>query len=308
MTEPPGAPDPGDPVDDPTAVFTAHRALLFTIAYEMLGSAADAEDVVQDVWVRWSGAAGDPDGEQIRHPRAYLARITTRLALNRLRTLSRQREDYVGPWLPEPLLTAPDLLDNVLLTESVSMAMLVVLETLTPRERAVFLLREVFGFDHDEIGVAVGCSAAAARQTAHRAREHVRARRPRFDPDPAALESAMAGFLGALGTGDLQALMDLMAPDVVLLSDGGGKRQAARRPLHGADPVSRFLLGVVAKNDPFRVELRSVNGAPGWLVHSADGLDSVVQLVVSDGRIAQVLFVRNPDKLAGAGTEHPLAR
>ena len=320
MSAEPGGQGSGAP--DATAVFAAHRPLLFTVAYEMLGMAADAEDIVQEVWLRWADAAAGragvpeldptsttdptPTTDPIRNPRAYLVRIATRLALNRLRTLSRRREDYVGPWLPEPVVTTPDLLDDVVLAESVSLAMLVVLESLSPRERAVFVLREVFGFDFDDIGAAVDRSPAAARQIAHRAREHVQARRPRFDADAVTVRAVMDGFLAALGGGDLQGLMDLLAPDVVLLSDGGGKRQAARRPLHGADDVARFLIGILRKAGEFRVEEQAVNGAPGWLVHAGATLDSVVQLVVHGGRIQQVLFIRNPDKLVGAAAQRTL--
>ncbi|WP_205850214.1 RNA polymerase sigma-70 factor [Nakamurella flava] len=286
---------------DPTAVFAEHRALLFTVAYEMLGSAADAEDVVQEVWLRWAAPRSDeadkPD--EITHPRAYLVRITTRLALNRLRTLARRREDYVGPWLPEPLCTTADVADDVVLADSVSLAVMVVLETLSPRERAVFLLREVFGFDTDEIAVAVDRTPAAVRQIAHRAKSHVQARRPRFPAAADEVSTAMEKFLAALTSGDIQGLMDVLAPDVVLLSDGGGKKSAARRPVRGADDVARFLLGVLAKFPAdVRVDAADVNGAPSWIVHLNGELDSVTQVVVVDGRITQVLFVRNPDKLS----------
>lgn len=284
---------------DPTAVFAEHRALLFTVAYEMLGSAADAEDVVQEVWLRWAGSRDEDPSDEIVNPRAYLVRITTRLALNRLRTLARRREDYVGPWLPEPLCTTADVADDVVLADSVSLAVMVVLETLSPRERAVFLLREVFGFDTEEIAAAVDRTPAAVRQIAHRARAHVQARRPRFPTAPTEVSTAMETFLAALSSGDIQGLMDVLAPDVVLLSDGGGKKSAARRPVRGADDVARFLLGVLAKFPAdVRVEVADVNGTPSWIVHLAGELDSVTQVVVVDGRIQQVLLVRNPDKLS----------
>ncbi|WP_111766464.1 RNA polymerase sigma-70 factor [Nakamurella deserti] len=283
--------------------FTEHRSLLFTVAYEMLGSAADAEDVVQEVWVRWSAAhadAGATGADEIVHPRAYLVRITTRLALNRMRTTARRREDYIGPWLPEPLLTVPDVLDDVVLAESVSMALLVVLESLAPPERAVFVLREVFGYDYDEIAAAVDKSPAAVRQIAHRARAHVQARRPRFDTDPQVVRQVMTGFQQSLHTGDVQGLMDLMAPEVVLLSDGGGKRQAARNPVVGPWNVARFMVGIAGKADPDTVlEVVQVNGAPAWRITTGAALYGVFQLVVADGLIRQLLLVANPDKLSG---------
>ncbi len=280
--------------------FTAHRSLLFTVAYEMLGSAADAEDVVQEVYLRWADATDGADAAPVEHPRAYLVRITTRLALNRLRTLSRRREEYVGPWLPEPLLTAPDVLDDVVRAESLSLAMLVVLESLAPSERAVFVLREVFGFDHDEIAAAVDKTPAAVRQIAHRARAHVQARRPRFDTDPDTVRAVMESFQRSLLTGDVRGLMTLMAPDVVLFSDGGGKVQAARNPVRGDDNVARFMVGVAGKAAPdATMEVVTVNGAPAWRIHQNGALYGVFQLVVAEGLIRQLLLVANPDKLGG---------
>ena len=220
--------------DDP---FVTHRSLLFTVAYEMLGSAADAEDVVQETWVRWADVAHD----EVREPRAYLVRIVTRQALDRLRTVARRREAYVGVWLPEPLLTSPDVAEDVELAESVSIAMLTVLETLGPVERAVFLLREVFDVPYDEIAEAVGKSEAAVRQVAHRAREHVTARRPRMSVSRAEQQAAVERFQAALTTGDLQGLLDVLAPDVVLMADGGGVVSAAIRPISGAKTVARQL-------------------------------------------------------------------
>ncbi|HUS62010.1 MAG TPA: sigma-70 family RNA polymerase sigma factor, partial [Acidimicrobiales bacterium] len=198
--------------------FARHRSLLFTVAYEMLGSASDAEDVVQETWLRWA----DVDHGVVRDPRAYLVRIVTRQALNRLRTMARRREEYVGEWLPEPLLTSPDVATDVELAESLSMAMLTVLETLGPAERAVFVLREVFDTPYDEIAEAVGKSPAAVRQIAHRAREHVAARRPRMPVSTAEQQEAVERFLAAIRHGDLQALLDVLAPDVVIVADGGG--------------------------------------------------------------------------------------
>ena len=219
----------------------ALRNLLFTVAYEMLGSAADAEDVVQETWLRWSGV----DHDSVRDPRAYLVRITTRQALTRMRTLRRRKESYVGPWLPEPLLTAPDVAEDVELADTVSMAMLLVLETLTPTERAVFVLREVFALDYDEIADAVDKTPAAVRQVAHRARAHVAARRPRVDVSPAVTREALQAFQRAIETGDLQGLLDIMAPGVVLLADGGGVVQAVRRAHRRGEQGGRL-----AEQDP----------------------------------------------------------
>src|ERR671923_1096525 len=215
-------------IEDP---FVTHRSLLFTVAYEMLGSAVDAEDVLQETWLRWA----DVDHSQVRDPRAYLVRVITRQALNRLRTLARRREDYVGEWLPEPLLTSPDVAEDVELAESVSMAMLTVLETLGPAERAVFVLREVFEMPYGEIAEAIGKSAAAVRQIARRAREQVAARRPRVRVSRSEQQAVVERFLLALRTGQLQALMEVMAPDVVLIADGGGLAPAAPTPIHGAE-------------------------------------------------------------------------
>ena len=226
-----GRPDPA------TEAFLAYRNLLFTVAYEMLGSAADAEDVLQETWLRWAGV----DLGTVRDQRAYLVRITTRQALGRLRTLGRRKESYTGPWLPEPLLTAPDVAEDVELADSVSMAMLLVLETLKPNERAVFVLREVFDLAYDEIAEAVGKSPAAVRQIAHRARAHVAARRPRGVVSAAETRDALEAFQRAAETGDLQSLLDILAPDVVFLGDGGGVVQAVLAPVVGADRVARLL-------------------------------------------------------------------
>jgi len=218
-----------------TDPFAEHRDLLFTVAYEMLGSAADAEDVVQEAWLRWR----EVDPEKVDNPRAYAVRIVTRLALNQMRTLSRRREAYVGPWLPEPLLTEPDVADDVVLSESVSLAMLVVMESLSPTERAVFVLREVFGFEHGEIAAAVDKSPAAVRQIAHRAREHVQARRPESTTSRAEHAEVTRRFATAAATGDLEALLGLLAPDVVLVTDGGGVKKGRC----GRSSVSRRCSG-----------------------------------------------------------------
>lgn len=295
-----------DPTSDVLGAFDAHRRLLFSVAYQMLGSVADAEDTVQDAWLRWSAA----DRDDVEDPRAYLVRVTTRLALDRLDSARARRESYVGPWLPEPLLTHPvaaapapaDPTDAAELGEQVSLAVLVVLETLTPAERAVFVLREVFGLPGAEVARALGRSEAAVRQTAHRAREHVQARRPRFDADRQEQRAVTERFLAACAGGDLAALLDVLAPDAVLISDGGGKVSAALRPILGADKVGRFALGIAAQGmalPDLRIEILDVNGSPAVVVWSGDEPELTMSLVVAGGRAEQVLVVRNPDKLAG---------
>src|SRR5215469_11159645 len=226
-----GRPDPA------TEAFVTHRSLLFTVAYEMLGSAADAEDVVQETWLRWAGV----EQAHVSDARAYLVRIVTRQALNRMRAQARRREEYVGEWLPEPLLTRPDIAEDVELAESISIAMLTVLETLGPAERAVFVLREVFEMPYGEIAEAVGKSAGAVRQIARRAREHVAARRPRVRVSRWEQQAVVERFLTALRTGQLLDLMEVMAPDVVLIADGGGLVPAARTPIYGAEQVAKLL-------------------------------------------------------------------
>src|SRR5450631_3818322 len=220
--------------------FVTHRSLLFTVAYEMLGSAADAEDVVQETWLRWAGI-GDAARNEVRDPRAYLVRIVTRQALNRLRSVSRRREEYVGEWLPEPLLTSPDAAEDAELAENVSIALLTVLETLGPVERAVFVLHEVFETPYDEVAEVVGKTPAAVRQIAHRAREHVAARRPRMQVDRAQQEATLEKFMAAVTSGDLQGLVEVLAPDVVLIADGGGLVPAARKPITGIKTVAAYL-------------------------------------------------------------------
>ncbi|TKT00890.1 RNA polymerase sigma-70 factor [Streptomyces lasalocidi] len=295
----------GGRTDPATEAFLAHRNLLFTVAYEMLGSAADAEDVLQETWLRWTGV----DRAAVRDERAYLVRITTRQALTRLRTLGRRKESYVGSWLPEPLLTAPDVAEDVMLADSVSMAMLLVLETLAPTERAVFVLREVFALGYDEIAEAVDRSPAAVRQIAHRARAHVADRRPRGAVSPAETRSALDAFQRAVETGDLQGLLDVLAPDVVLVGDGGGVKQAVLWPLSGADKVARLLLaglGRVAGSSSLRRTL--VNGRPA-LVMCLDGeLDTVLAVRMDDGLITGLYAVRNPEKLSRMDAETALSR
>ncbi|MGK5543902.1 RNA polymerase sigma-70 factor [Streptomyces sp. URMC 127] len=295
----------GGRTDPATETFVAHRNLLFTVAYEMLGSAADAEDVLQETWLRWAGV----DLGTVRDQRAYLVRITTRQALGRLRTLGRRKESYVGTWLPEPLLTAPDVAEDVELADSVSMAMLLVLETLAPTERAVFVLREVFDFGYDEIAEAVGKSPAAVRQIAHRARAHVAARRPRGVVSPAQTRDALDAFQRAIETGDLQGLLGILAPDVVLMGDGGGVKKAILRPVVGADKVGRLLLGGLRKAAA-AVSLRParVNGHPALTIRLDGELDTVVAVRMEEGLITGLYAVRNPEKLSHMQQETALRR
>jgi RNA polymerase sigma-70 factor (TIGR02957 family) len=286
--------------DDP---FVAHRSLLFTVAYELLGSRADAEDVLQEAWLRWA----DVDHSQVRDPRAYLIRVVTRQALNQMRTLSRRREDYVGEWLPEPLLTSPDVAEDVELAESVSIAMLTVLETLGPTERAVFVLREVFEMPYGEIAQAIGKSVVTVRQIARRAREHVAARRPRVRVTQSEQQAVLERFLVALQTGQLQELMEMLAPDVVFIADGGGLRAAARAPIRGAELVTKLLARahqVVARLETTTVWL---NGGPAGRIE-IDGEPAAVSLVLENGRITRIYVVVNPQKLTRLDEMAELAR
>ncbi|HEY3481001.1 MAG TPA: RNA polymerase sigma-70 factor, partial [Streptomyces sp.] len=288
-----------------TEAFTAHRNLLFTVAYEMLGSAADAEDVVQETWLRWAAV----DLTAVRDRRAYLVRITTRQALTRLRTLARRRETYVGAWLPEPLLTAPDVADDVELADSVSTAVLLVLETLAPTERAVFVLREVFAVEYDEIAEAVGKSPAAVRQIAHRARAHVAARRPRSSVSPAETRRALAAFQQAVETGDLSGLLGMLAPDVVLVGDGGGTRRTAKQPVTGFPQVARVLsAGLPALTTRARFAPLHINGHPALLIRLDGETDNVLTVRMDDGLITALYVVRNPEKLTRLDRETPMIR
>ncbi|WP_042378925.1 RNA polymerase sigma-70 factor [Streptacidiphilus melanogenes] len=276
--------------------FEEHRPTLFGIAYRMLSSVADAEDIVQDAWLKWSAV----DVGKISQPRAYLARTVTNLSLNRLRSAAVQRESYVGPWLPEPLVTAPDAAGGVEQEETVSLAMLVVLETLSPLERAVFLLKEVFGFSYAEIGEMTDRSEAAVRQVGSRARSHVQARRPRYDAPAETRRQATEEFLAACLGGDLNRMMELLAPDVTVWSDGGGKIRAALRPLHGADKVSRWILGILERYMPQDLGAHpvDVNGRFGLLLTTAGVPDDVITVELDEaGLITEVRLVRNPDKL-----------
>jgi RNA polymerase sigma-70 factor (ECF subfamily) len=290
--------------DPATEAFLAHRNLLFTIAYEMLGSAADAEDVLQETWLRWAGV----DLDTVQNQRAYLVRITTRQALTRLRTLGRRKESYVGSWLPEPLLTAADVAEDVELADSVSMAMLLVLETLTPTERAVFVLREVFDVGYDEIAEAVDKTPAAVRQIAHRARDHVAARRPRGVASAAEARDALEAFQQAADTGDLQRLLDILAPDVVFLGDGGGVKQAVLRPVVGAKKVARVLAAGLDRIDAASLQPAQVNGYPALILQLDGEIDTVVAVRIDDGLVTGLYAVRNPEKLSHMERETALRR
>ena len=276
--------------DDP---FVAHRGLLFTVAYEMLGSATDAEDVLQETWLRWAGV----DLAAVENQRAYLVRITTRQALNRLRSMKSRKEAYVGPWLPEPLLTTPDVAEDVELAESVSMAMMVVLETLAPLERVVFILREVFDVGFDELARILDKTPAAVRQIAHRARQHVAARRPREQVPAAEIRSIMTSFQRAVDTGDLESLLEVLDPDVILIADGGGIRKAALRPIVGAEKVLRWLAGVAYRDGEPVTRPAVVNGQPALVVWVGGEVDGIVTARVEASRVTGLYYMRNPRKL-----------
>lgn len=288
-----------------TEVFVTHRNLLFTVAYELLGSAVDAEDVVQETWLRWAGV----DLGTVRDERAYLVRIAVRQALARLRVVGRRKETYVGPWLPEPLLTTPDVADDVEFADSLSMAMLLVLETLKPTERAVFVLREVFDLAYDEIAEAVGKNPAAVRQIAHRARAHVAARRPRGSVTSAETRVALEAFRQAIDTGDLRILLDILAPDVVAMSDGGGVKQSMARPTVGAERVARlWSAGLNSIGAGLSAESVQVNGGPALILRLDGTIDGVVTVRVEDGLVTELYYVRNPDKLSRVERKTVLSR
>ncbi|WP_405857058.1 RNA polymerase sigma-70 factor [Streptomyces sp. NBC_01515] len=285
--------------DTPTDAFEEHRPVLMGVAYRMLGRVADAEDVVQDAWLRWSAA----DRTEVREPRAYLVRVTTRLAIDRLRQVKARGEAYVGPWLPEPYVTdfgdtVPDTAERAVLADSVSLAVLVVLESLSPLERAVFVLREAFGYPYADIAAMLDRGEPAVRQLAGRARKHVDERRPRYEVDPAQRRDLTERFLAAAAEGDLAGLMEMLAPDVRLIGDSGGKSKAPLRILETADNVGRFLVAVAGKGIPeMSFRFLELNGGPAVLILSGDTPDSVFQVDVSAGRIRSVYIVRNPDKL-----------
>ncbi|MFE2991679.1 RNA polymerase sigma-70 factor [Streptomyces sp. NPDC059262] len=286
-------------IDTVTEVFEEHRPVLMGVAYRMLGRVADAEDVVQDAWLRWAQA----DRDEVREPRAYLVRVATRLAIDRLRQAQVRREAYVGPWLPEPLVTdfgptAPDTAEAAVLAESVSLAVLVVLESLSPLERAVFVLREAFGFPFAEIATTLDRSESAVRQLAGRARKHVDERRPRFDVDPVEQRDLTERFLAAATGGDLEGLMTLLAPDARLVGDSGGKSKAPLRVIESADKVGRFLLGAAKGGGTgFTFRIVELNAGPAVLALVDGKPDSVFQVDVADGHVQCVYIVRNPDKL-----------
>jgi RNA polymerase sigma-70 factor, ECF subfamily len=290
--------------------FTLLRPLLFTIAYEILGSATESDDVLQESYLRWA----EVDLATVRDTKAYLAQLVTRQSLNAIRAESRRREEYIGPWLPEPLLLADaqgtDASTDVLLAESVSIAMMVVLETLSPDERAVFVLREVFGFEHDEIASAIGKSTTAVRQMAHRARAHVQSRRKRFDPvDPQLSVELTTQFFTAAATGDVDVLMSMLAPDVVWTADSDGKASAARRPVTGANKVAKLVIGLVRLGGAGgRVEPAIYNSAPALVLYLGDNLEGVITIEIIDGKITNFYAMRNPAKLSTVTVPRQIGR
>jgi RNA polymerase sigma-70 factor (TIGR02957 family) len=303
----PGDPDLSRTMATDQTTFQTHRGLLFSVAYRILGSAADAEDVVQDAWFKWSAA----DRVQVAEPKAYLARIASNLAMDRLRSARQQRENYVGPWLPEPILTHSDAAADAETAESVSMAMLVVLESLSPLERAVFVLKEVFDFSYTEIGEAVERSETAVRQAAHRARGHVQARRPRFDNDRAKKQEVIERFFAAATGGDINALMELLAPDVTLWTDGGGKVRQAMRPINGVEKVAAWFAGVsrrpyegVALSD-MTTTITEINGTPGIVITALGRVMATLAIDLdAAGRISTIHNTANPDKLHAVAMGH----
>lgn len=275
-----------------TGAFEQHRRYLFGVAYRMLGSVADAEDVVQDAWLRWRGA-----DEQAERPRAFLTTVVTRLSIDRLRTLKARRETYYGPWLPDPVITGtPDATE---LRDGVSMALLVLLETLNPIERAVFVLREVLDYEFAEIANVVERTETNCRQILSRARSHVRRRNTRFEASPERSHEFVQRFLDTFSRGDVRELANVLHDDVVLYADGGGKALSATVPMEGCDRVARFLAGISAKS-PYggTFDIASVNGEPGVLFFQDGQLETVAVFEIESGRVAALRFVRNPDKLA----------
>ncbi|MGW7681978.1 RNA polymerase sigma factor SigJ [Kribbella sp. NPDC054772] len=275
-----------------TDTFLEQRELLFSIVYNVLGSVADTEDVLQETWLAWSGRT------DVQNPRAYLVRVAVNAALARRASINRRKEEYVGPWLPEPVLTPIDPVER---TEAVSLAMLVVLETLTPLERAVFVLHEVFGYQLAEIAGILGRTPAAVRQLAHRAREHVRARRPRFTADPQVRLDVTQRFIDAIVGGDLNALMEVLAPDVTLWADGGGKARAAGlHPILGRDRIAPLIIGDRLRRPvpSLGVEYRTVNGDPSAVLLTGATPYAVIVLEVEGDQITGIYAITNPDKLA----------
>ncbi|UBU11098.1 RNA polymerase sigma-70 factor [Nonomuraea gerenzanensis] len=289
------------------STFEDHRSLLVAVAYRILGSVADAEDVVQEAWLRWSGV----DEASVEDPKAYLVTVTSRLAIDRLRWAKSRRESYVGPWLPEPISTTPDAAEQAELADSVEMAMLVVLETLSPLERAVFVLREAFDLPFAEIAEIIGRAEPATRQLARRAREHVRDKRPRFDVDRDERRRITERFMGASAGGDMDALIELFADQVTMVSDGGGKARAALRVITGAENVTRYLLSIntpanmakflvsIGMSDLPDMEfaLATLNNAPAIVISAAGRVISVISLLIADGKIETIYVLANPDKM-----------
>jgi RNA polymerase sigma-70 factor (ECF subfamily) len=285
--------------------FNQQRSLLFGIAYRMLGSAMDAEDMVQETFLRWQEASDD----EIQSPKAYLSTIVTRLSIDHLRSAQKQREEYIGPWLPEPILTTENtaMTDTLELTESLSMAFLVLLESLSPIERAVYLLREVFGYEYGEIERIVGKSQANCRQIARRAKEHIAAKRPRFDATREQQEEVTRRFIVACMSGDLQALLSVLAPDVVFQADSGGKVSAARKPIYGAEKVARAVLGILKLlPSDANVELASVNAQPAIIGYTEGRPFYVTVLDIAEGHIQGIYNVLNPDKLVNLPPQSPV--
>lgn len=284
----------------PENPFEEHRPLLFSLAYRMLGTRSDAEDIVQDAWLRWQSASS----EEIRAPKAYLTTIVARLSLDSLKSARRKRETYVGEWLPEPLIEPPGS-SAAEMAESLSLAFLHILETLTPDERVAFLLREVFDADYAEIAATLETSEPNCRQLIARARKHIRDRRPRFKVDRARQQSLLQQFLTACQTGDASQLLPLLSPEVELHSDGGGKVPATINPIYGADKVSRFFQGIAKKGATagITVNFVTVNGAPGALLMHGESPHTVISLELNDSaQIHRIFLVNNPDKLPESTT------
>ncbi|WP_149831267.1 RNA polymerase sigma factor SigJ [Streptomyces tailanensis] len=306
--EPGGGTRRRDPAHTPTRYFVDHRELLFSVVYNMLGSVADTEDVLQETWLSWSGKNRRAPLADIGNPRAYLVRIAVNHALARRTVVASRREAYIGTWLPDPLVSdaatglAPDTADHAVRTDAVSMAMLVVLETLTPLERAVFVLHEVFGYPHTEIADMLDRSATAVRQLARRARSHVHARRPRYRAHPRVRREATERFVAAALGGDIGALMEILAPDVTVWIDGGGARPTAGlRPVHGRDKVARMLVGYATRRtEDVDIRYRRVNGDDAAVLFAGDSPYGVMvmDLTPEGDHVRSVYIVTNPDKLA----------
>ncbi len=283
--------------------FETYRPLMFSIAYRMLGSATDAEDIVQEAYLRYQ--ATPPD--QIVSPKAFLSTVVTRLCLNQLRSARAQRESYLGPWLPEPVLTSTDEpfapTQQAELHESLSLAFLVLLEQLTPLERAVFLLRDVFDYDYREIAAIIGKTEAACRQVFRRARSHIADHRPRFKPTPDAHRQILTQFIRAAGSGELDGLLQLLADDVTLWGDSGGKVRGIKRALRGRDVVARFLLASThIPSEPYRPEIANVNGEPALILRAGSEARVVLSISIDQGRIYAIWVIGNPDKLNWVNT------